>query len=332
MAADTNVIAFAASTPQPVPGARTAEMQIITPEIVKSWLAPGFQRPLCVNAKVHSVAEQLQATREMPGTPLQLGRYEGQVYKIDGQHRVAALLLSGLPEVLACVETTQYASGLDGYQAMSDDYIRYNSQLKPLQADDLLRAFESLSPPLQFIRTCCPFVGYDRVRHNSTSAPVLSMAVTLRTWASSAREIPGGNSSSGITNARNLTFDDAKALTDFLHLAFSAWGREYENRRLWSALNLTLCMWLYRNLVLVQYSARTPLLPPDLFEKCLMSVGAKAAYSDWLVGRNVSERDRSPAYVKLKAIFVHRIQLETGKRPLLPAPAWASNAGQRLGV
>lgn len=63
-------------------------------------------------------------------------------------------------------------------------------------------------------------------------------------------------------------------------------------------------------------------------ERCArnwMSVAAAEAYSDWLVGRNLSIRDLSPAYGRLKGIFAGRLEQETGKKPLLPQPAWASN-------
>jgi hypothetical protein len=35
-----------------------------------------------------------------------------------------------------------------------------------------------------------------------------------------------------------------------------------------------------------------------------MSVSANTDYVDWLVGRNLGERDRTPAYGRLKTIFV----------------------------
>ena len=42
----------------------------------------------------------------------------------------------------------------------------------------------------------------------------------------------------------------------------------------------------------------------------------------YFVGRNLGERDRSPAYGKMRKVFADRIASDTGKRPMLPSPAW----------
>jgi len=41
---------------------------------------------------------------------------------------------------------------------------------------------------------------------------------------------------------------------------------------------------------------------------------------NWLVGRLSNNRDRAPAYNRIKAIFLRRIMEETGKKSVLPAP------------
>lgn len=64
------------------------------------------------------------------------------------------------------------------------------------------------------------------------------------------------------------------------------------------------------------------------FRKCLMSLAADASYCDWLLGRAMGDRDRGPAYSRIKQIFTRRLLEEklgnktTGKVPL-PQPAWA---------
>ena len=50
----------------------------------------------------------------------------------------------------------------------------------------------------------------------------------------------------------------------------------------------------------------------------------QGAYLDWIVGRRISDRDRTPAYNRIKAIFIERIQQDTGKRIYMPAPAWST--------
>jgi len=116
-------------------------------------------------------------------------------------------------------------------------------------------------------------------------------------------------------------------LVVFLNIAMSAWGRDTEYSRLWSVLNITLCMWMWRRLVLDKERGvkRYVVLNNDQFRKCLMSVSADTNYVDWLIGRHLSNRDRSPAYQRLKSIFARRLT-EDGKlgkaKVLLPQPVW----------
>lgn len=85
---------------------------------------------------------------------------------------------------------------------------------------------------------------------------------------------------------------------------------------------MTVCMWLYRRLVITPYSSSTKKLTKEMFSKCLMGVAADAHYAEWLVGRQLRDRDRSPAYQRVKALFAKRIELETGEKPRLPSPDW----------
>lgn len=322
MAMNRTAVKASIKAPRPV----KQDLLVITPELVATWEAPPFQRPVRENAALHEVVEQLRSDGGVfSGTPFQLGIWEGTTYLIDGQHRRKAFLLSGLPEALIRVEITTYEDGVTGLEAMSRDYINISTNIVAQRPDDKLRAFESFNPALQHVRSECPFVGYDGIRRNS-NAPVLSMSTTIKCWLGSANEIPT-SSNGAMENARNLTLDDARMLAQFLNLAFKAWGREPENNRLWGSLNLSLCMWLYRRIVNNSYSVRVVRLDDDLFVKCLLSVAATASYIDWLVGRNTTERDRSPAYNRLKAIFVKRIKEEVGKAVSMPSPPWASSGG-----
>ena len=124
--------------------------------------------------------------------------------------------------------------------------------------------------------------------------------------------------------AVSLTSEDADQMVSFLNLCYEAWGRDVAYSKLWGVLNLILCAWLFRRLVITQYSPKTPRLTKELFKKCLMSVSAKTDYLDWLVGRNNGERDRSPAYDRLRAILTKRLEEELGSRPKMPSPAWAT--------
>lgn len=301
------------------------DIVVMSPASIKTWKAPPFQRPLRINHKVHEYAELLKSEGGIfPGTPLQIGRWEKELYLVDGQHRKEAFMLSGLEEGIANVIYTDYEDGPDGLAAMADDYVRFNSKLVNQRPDDVLRAIEHTSEPLQYVRRMCPFVGYDMIRRGPSS-PMVSMATLLRCWFGSAPEVPTHAGMAAGDLARALSMDDANALCEFLKLAHSAWGKDAEYGRLWGALNMTVSMWLYRRMVITPYSPKTPRLTKDQFGKCLMSLSADPTYLDWLMGRALRERDRSPCYSRIKAIFAVRLTTELGKKPLLPSPAWSTS-------
>jgi hypothetical protein len=49
-------------------------------------------------------------------------------------------------------------------------------------------------------------------------------------------------------------------MCDFMACALTAFSRDPEYARMWGALNLAICAWLYRRMVISQYSAKTPKL------------------------------------------------------------------------
>ena len=122
------------------------------------------------------------------------------------------------------------------------------------------------------------------------------------------------------------------SIQGFMTAAYTAWRNDPENYRLWGALNLTMCMWMYRQLVLRDGAKKGKSLTLNLsqFGKCLMSISATQSYVDWLLGRNLSDRDRSPCYSRLKTIFVKRLIEENyacAKKPMFPAPEWHRGGG-----
>ena len=60
-----------------------------------------------------------------------------------------------------------------------------------------------------------------------------------------------------------------------------------------------------------------------------MSLSADTNYIDWLSGRKIGDRDRAPAFARIKTLFGNRLQQDRGKRPLMPQPAWATNRRTR---
>lgn len=308
------------------PKSERSSMQtmLLDVEMVNNWKLPPFQRPLRVNEKVKALSAKLsQDGGILPGV-ITLGKLPNRdtYYKVDGQHRLEAFLLSGLPECIADVRLCQF----DSMGEMADEYVALNSALVRMRPDDILRGLESSTPALQRIKRECEFVGYDQIRRGNTSGPVVGMSVVVRGWAGSAAETPTNSHNGGTAMVvEQMDDESARLLVRFLRMAYDAWGRDQSSFRLWAALNLTLCMWLYRRLVLDRDRSgnrRYALLDDAMFKKCLMQVGADGNYADWLVGRLLSDRDRSPAFARLRTAFVKRIEDETGEKVRLIQPAW----------
>lgn len=293
----------------------------VTPEIVKTWKKPPFQRDVKINHKVEEVAEEIK-TGNPPVIPdlITIGilkEHPGVHWLVDGQHRKEAFLLSKVPEAVCDVRYLHY----DSMAELADAYKKINSSLVKMTADDMLRAAEEGNEHLRRLRKACPWIGYSNIRRGPTT-PVVSASCVLRCWFGTAPEVPsiGGMSASEV--ADNLSAEECATLITFQELAFKAWGKDEQHHRLWGNLNMSICMWLYRRLVITAYSAATKKISNDLFLKCLMSLGADDEYCSWLLGRNLSEYHRTPTYHRIKSHFARRIEAETGSKARLPAPAW----------
>lgn len=298
----------------------------ITAAMVASWRLPPFQRPLRINDKVRAVTEQIRRDEVIEGV-LTLGKLKGEnaLYIVDGQHRIEAFKLSELNEAIADVRICTFET----MGEMADEFVRLNSSLVRMRPDDILRGLESSVPALSAIRKACPFVGYDQIRR-SEKTPILSMSALIRSWTGSTLETPtaNGGGASAAALAQNLNSQSVQNLIGFLATAHAAWGRDPEYFRLWGGLNLTICMWLWNRLVIDRERAggkRYAVLNIPDFKHCLMAISADGDYLEWLRGRNLNERDRSPCYVRVKTIFVRRLTTDaTGKKAFLPSPAWSS--------
>lgn len=301
----------------------TVDTILITPELVKKWLNPPFQRPLRINEKVRALATTVtEAGGVIPGV-ITLGVMNGETYLLDGQHRREAFLLSECAEGYTDIRRHYFESIAE----MGEEFVNLNSQLVRMRPDDMLRGLEGSYPAIGALRKACPFVGYDQIRRGAGS-PILSMSAVLRCWTGATADVPKGTSESASHLGQSLTGDVAKECAEFLTLAEKAWGRDPEYHRLWGGLNLTLCMWFYRRTVLSAYSAKSARLTREQFGRCLMSLSANSAYLEWLTGRMLSDRDRSPGYGRIKIIFVKRLFEDMGKKAILPAPAWVSHHGR----
>jgi hypothetical protein len=216
------------------------------------------------------------------------------------------------------------------FDSMADlavGFVESQAHLKSMKPDDVLRPMELFTPTLAKIRKECPFVGYDYIRRSQTS-PIVSMAMLMRTWYQAHRDIPSGGGLVAKTLAQELDEVRADHLIRFLNVCYKAWGRDIEYAKLWGALNLTICAWLYLRLVIDRDRGvkRYVLMNDSEFKVCLMGLSASPDYLDWLVGRTLGERDRSPCYQRVKAIFVKRMVEfgATGKKSMMPQPSWTS--------
>jgi len=305
--------------------ARSAmETLLFTSEEIGLWRMPRFQRPLRVNAKVLLLAEDMKTNGGFVPGVLTLGHLGADKtnWLVDGQHRIEAFKLSELRECIADVRSMTFDTMAD----MAKEFVELNGRLVTMKPDDILRGLEDSMPPLRRIVQACDFVTYGQVRRGDTRSGMIGMSQLLRCWHMSSGDVPAQNSPAALDLAERLDMNDADQIVMFMQTARSAWGTDPENYRLWGALNLTITMWMWRALVLDKERGvkRSVALNPDSFRKCLMSVSADSSYLDWLVGRMMCERDRSPCYIRLKAIFLARLQEGSTKKVMMMTPSWAS--------
>ena len=301
----------------------TTEAVILTKDAIAAWKDPPFQRPKRINQKVMDLAERMKTDSGILPGILTIGVLDREKWLVDGQHRIEAFKISELPEVYAEIRICHFDTMAD----MSDEFVEQNSKLAPMRPDDILRGLEASYPGLAMIRKHCEFVGYDMIRRGA-SAPVVSMSAMLRCWFGSMQETPSSTGTSAAQIVKVLTEDEAQSVIQFLNVAYGAWKRDPEYFRLWGALNLSVTMWLWRRTVLTQYSPKSARLTVQQFGRGLMSLSASSDYLDWLVGRGLSERDRSPCYSRMRKILIDRIADETGSRPIFPSPPWFQGGGK----
>lgn len=321
----SNVVSISGAREAPKASQSRMDTLIITPGMVNEWRIPPFQRPLRVNEKVRMVCEEIKRTETIEGV-VTLGKIKNDntLYVVDGQHRLEGFKLSLLKEAIVDVRIMTFATMAE----MAEEFVRLNTALVKMRPDDILRGLEHSTPQLMQIRKHCEFVGYDGVRRGGNS-PILSMSALIRCWSGSLRETPNntstGNSAAGMM--QDMDPRSIESLIAFLNVAHAAWGRDPEYYRLWGNLNLCMCMWMWNRLVMDQDRAgskRYVKLNVQQFKRCMMSVSADADYVQWLVGRQLGDRDRNPCYSRLRAAFGRRLVEENnGVKPMLPQPAWS---------
>lgn len=310
--------------PRSTPKTQKSAMETLyfTLETIESWKRPPFQRPFKANAKVLALVEELKKNGGFIPGVITLGDLNGVRYLLDGQHRIEAFKMSGLDEGIANMRVCTFET----MSAMADEFVELNGSLVPFKADDLLRALESSSPELRKISRTCPFIGYGFI---GKGGKVISMGAALRMWYGSKPEVPttGGLSTTAIVE--ELNEEEVERMCEFFTSVHAAWGSDPEYHRLWGGLNVGLCAWLWRRTVMGQYSGKTLRLTKDMFRKCAMALSANSKYLDWLVGRQLKDRDRSPGLARLRAIFLKRLDEEGHGKVYFPKPDWFTYGGRK---
>lgn len=305
------------------------EVILITPGIIAKWKIPDFQRELRVTSKVLEVAEEIKREEGIvPGTII-LGEYQGEIWIVDGQHRIEAFKLSKLTEGLINARIVTFSSEED----MADEFAKANDSIRRMAPDDRLRALEKTQPALFFLRQRCPFIGYGIARRGSETSPILSMSLVLRMWGHSANETPGGSSGAirGATDmGRAISMEEAERCVQFLTAVYKAWGREQRYTALWNGLNLTLCAWLWRRCVTGTATKKTTGITPTQFSRCAAALLENEDYLDYLRGRKLGDRDRSSTYLRVRQTFTAWLKEDGMGKVILPAPAWFSNSGRAV--
>ena len=306
----------------------TLDCWSVTVADARSWKLPPFQRPLNVNAKVQQLAGRIVLDGGVIPGVFCIGLLDGDRYLVDGQHRREAFFMAA--EIAKAKDDPPLVGYVDvrivhfeTMAEMSEEFVNLNSRLVNMRSDDIVRGMEAGCSQVLAIRKSCPFVGYDQIRRGERS-PIISMSLVLRMWMGSAHDVPHTTGTSAAQLANELSEDDSGRVIDFLGCCYGAWGRDQAYQKLWGALNLALCAWLYRRIVLSAYSAKTQQIDDQQFTRCLMSLSAASPYIDYLVGRNMGARDIGPAYQRMKILFVARLEQDTGRKHYLPQPPWAS--------
>jgi hypothetical protein len=311
---------------------------LISQKMIEDWLDPKnrapFQRIPQVTPKIKELAERIRDDSGVIDGVLTFGTLRGaeKLYVIDGQHRLLAAQLSGLSEFIADARTVNF----DNMVEMGKEFVLLNTALRRMAPDDILRALEASMPTLSKLRAECPFIDYGKVRRKGTESTVLGMSPTLRCWKMSQGETPAPGAASGMSVldiAIGLDDTSIDELIHFLQIARHAWGDDQEYKRLWSGLNLTVCMWLWNRISREPPSAgrhtkRYIKFNDAQFTKALMSLSAETqegGYIDWLGGRTMTERDRGPCYARIKKVITSRFKDDApGFEIKFPSGPWVT--------
>lgn len=290
----------------------------VSRETLESLLTPHSQRELKTsNRNVKSQVKEIQQTGIIPGTIL-IGIVNGKAYKYDGQHRIWAALETDLDLFVTRIQVTEFASQAELGMAT----MKANAPLVRRTPDDNLKTMEDTYPVLKKIMKECPFLGYSK----RTTTVVMSANLALQCWDYSKRRAPSNRGGTPVDKViEKMSTDEAKKIIDTFHMLHEAWGADKQYKSMWSKLNVTLVLWLWRALVDDPKSTgRSTRLTKAQFRDAIMGLSADSTYLSWIYGRLLRDDDRTPCYNRIKIIIVKRLREMHDISAILPTPPGSS--------
>lgn len=304
----------------------------LTPDVIKSWLTPYWQRPVRFNAKGRQLTEDIKLTRKLDSVMIvgvvkkRNGKFD--LYLVDGHHRKAAFLRSGAPYMDIDVKFVY----VDKVEELSPLYLNCQEQITKSTANDNLQGLAVTNEVLQHIKSKCEFITYEGVRLG-TIAHSINMSTVVQIWYDSMLDPPKKNTltpSVSITElAKKLTVDDADHIVQFMTLCRDNFEFKKLSSGLWLHINLVLCLWLFRVLVLREvweggevYKVKH--LTPRQFGVGLLGLKNDKYYLTLMRKKLNSSVDRKEAYQSIAKLFASNLRsCGVVSNPKLPRPQWA---------
>ena len=219
---------------------------LLTIDDLEYLMKPPCQRFVSKTKRVERLTEEMLKTGRLGvGILLVMGLPNGEVHLVDGNHRIEAFRNSGLKSIIVSVQTKSAKT----YKDIAEEYIRCQCSLKTSTVDDKLKGIAVGHPPLQKIAQFCTFVTYKRA--STRSDCLISMSDVVHCWFDASTNPPtrySGDKGIPIEECAKLITDkDAACIIEWLLVCQISLGTV--NRVLWAPLNMTLCLWLYKQMV-----------------------------------------------------------------------------------
>jgi hypothetical protein len=211
----------------------------------------------------------------------------------------------------------------DDYAKMALRFDKLQRHMAKMKPDDGLRALEHSVPVLAYIKKSCLFVGYGKIQRAESTSASLSMSVLVRCWVGSESAVPTSSPGAARELVQAMDQSTAERCVEFATLAFRAWENNSEFGPLWGTVNLTLCIWLYRRMVLAPSTEVKP-MTREQFGRFLMAL-TDDDYIEFLRGKQMTRNSRNAVMTRLETrltTFLKKVDPKV-RRPCLPKRDWA---------